>query len=392
MLINLETTGRHSVRFNPNLYNDGKVCLSVLNTWHGRPEEKWNAQTSSFLQVLVSIQSLILVPEPYFNEPGFERSRGTPNGTHSSREYNSNIYQACVRWAMLEQIRNPSPCFKDVSVPFCFLSVYVNDVVKIVDSMLQVIHTHFWLKRNEICSQIENWIEELCKPQYNERNSRTISFNSMVLRRQYRHLREELAKLKVPEGLNDLDAPFNPNVTLPAMNESCNNSNSGTIAVIKSVGEVNTTTNATVAAAGTVCGANIVIKNMQEGGNVFGKEPIDANVYSEKDVQSLKSTSFAPLEINTSQHFINCNIEDDNDNSPLLPSQTPLPSIVNNPIVAIEEATLSNDMEVGDVDEEDVVVTEDDGLDVSDYKSNTVDELMEQLFFEASENAMQYDN
>ena len=51
MLINLETTGRHSVRFNPNLYNDGKVCLSVLNTWHGRPEEKWNAQTSSFLQV-----------------------------------------------------------------------------------------------------------------------------------------------------------------------------------------------------------------------------------------------------------------------------------------------------------------------------------------------------
>jgi ubiquitin-protein ligase len=51
MLINLETTGHHTIRFNPNLYNDGKVCLSVLNTWHGRPEEKWNAQTSSFLQV-----------------------------------------------------------------------------------------------------------------------------------------------------------------------------------------------------------------------------------------------------------------------------------------------------------------------------------------------------
>ena len=49
--MNLETTGNRTVRFNPNLYNDGKVCLSVLNTWHGRPEEKWNAQTSSFLQV-----------------------------------------------------------------------------------------------------------------------------------------------------------------------------------------------------------------------------------------------------------------------------------------------------------------------------------------------------
>jgi len=64
----------------------------------------------------VSIQSLILVPEPYFNEPGYERSRGTPSGTHSSREYNSNIYQATVRWAMLEQLRQPSPCFKEVKV------------------------------------------------------------------------------------------------------------------------------------------------------------------------------------------------------------------------------------------------------------------------------------
>lgn len=26
-LVNLETTGGHSVRFNPNLYNDGKVCV-----------------------------------------------------------------------------------------------------------------------------------------------------------------------------------------------------------------------------------------------------------------------------------------------------------------------------------------------------------------------------
>ena len=69
MLVNLATTGNNTVRFNPNLYADGKVsnivlfldkkatrivlqvCLSILNTWQGRPEEKWNAQTSSFLQV-----------------------------------------------------------------------------------------------------------------------------------------------------------------------------------------------------------------------------------------------------------------------------------------------------------------------------------------------------
>lgn len=67
--------------------------------------------------MLVSVQSLILVSEPYFNEPGYERSRGTPSGTQSSREYDGNIRQASVKWAMLEQMRNASPCFKEVRPP-----------------------------------------------------------------------------------------------------------------------------------------------------------------------------------------------------------------------------------------------------------------------------------
>jgi ubiquitin-protein ligase len=114
-LINLQTTGNQTVRFNPNLYHDGKVCLSILNTWHGRPEERWNGQTSSFLQVLVSIQSLILVQEPYFNEPGYERSRGTPAGTASSIEHDANIRQSTVKCAMLEILKKPPLCFKEVS-------------------------------------------------------------------------------------------------------------------------------------------------------------------------------------------------------------------------------------------------------------------------------------
>uniref|UniRef100_A0A915NRX6 UBC core domain-containing protein n=1 Tax=Meloidogyne floridensis TaxID=298350 RepID=A0A915NRX6_9BILA len=109
MQMNLETTGNRTVRFNPNLYDDGKVCLSILNTWRGRPEERWNADTSSLLQVLVSIQSLILVNEPYFNEPGYERWRNSPAGQQASREYDANIMQMCVRWAMVEQIRMTAP-------------------------------------------------------------------------------------------------------------------------------------------------------------------------------------------------------------------------------------------------------------------------------------------
>ncbi|XP_054832768.1 baculoviral IAP repeat-containing protein 6 isoform X2 [Eublepharis macularius] len=181
-LVNLETTGGHSVRFNPNLYNDGKVCLSILNTWHGRPEEKWNPQTSSFLQVLVSVQSLILVAEPYFNEPGYERSRGTPSGTQSSREYDGNIRQATVKWAMLEQIRNPSPCFKEV------------------------IHKHFYLKRVEIMAQCEEWIADIQQYSSDKRVGRTMSHHAAALKRHTAQLREELQKLPCPEGLDpDVD-------------------------------------------------------------------------------------------------------------------------------------------------------------------------------------------
>lgn len=42
----------------------------------------------AFVQVLVSIQSLILIPDPYFNEPGYERNRNTPQGSQCSNGYN----------------------------------------------------------------------------------------------------------------------------------------------------------------------------------------------------------------------------------------------------------------------------------------------------------------
>ena len=39
-------------RFNPNLYADGKVCLSLLGTWHGGDaSQKWQPGKSSLYQV-----------------------------------------------------------------------------------------------------------------------------------------------------------------------------------------------------------------------------------------------------------------------------------------------------------------------------------------------------
>ena len=69
-------------------FSCGKVCLSLLGTWEGQQGERWNETTSTVLQVLVSIQSLILVPEPYFNEPGYEQEIGTEAGKKHSFEYN----------------------------------------------------------------------------------------------------------------------------------------------------------------------------------------------------------------------------------------------------------------------------------------------------------------
>ena len=159
MNVHLATTGRGKVRFNPNLYNCGKVCLSVLNTWQGRPEEKWNPKTSTLLQVAVSIQSFIFVSDPYFNEPGLEGLIGTAQGNQETRSYNANIRQATVQWALLDQIRNPAPCFKDV------------------------IHAHFWLKRQEIERQCDKWIAEMEQQVTADRSaSRTLSAGLTALK------------------------------------------------------------------------------------------------------------------------------------------------------------------------------------------------------------------
>lgn len=62
-------TNDGSTRFNPNFYRNGKVCLSILNTWKG---DQWSAcqGLSSVLLTLVST----LNETPLCNEPGFGES------------------------------------------------------------------------------------------------------------------------------------------------------------------------------------------------------------------------------------------------------------------------------------------------------------------------------
>ena len=112
--VQLVTTGGGQVRFNPNLYACGKVCLSLLGTWSGAETEKWNPGVSNFHQVLLSIQSLILVSEPYFNEPGYERRMGTAAGAQQSEMYNISVQVNTIRWAMLAMLRSPPVGFEQI--------------------------------------------------------------------------------------------------------------------------------------------------------------------------------------------------------------------------------------------------------------------------------------
>lgn len=113
------------LRVNPNLYVDGKVCLSLLNTWTGRGNEVWDPSSSSILQVLVSLQGLVLNEKPYFNEAGYEKQVGTIEGEKNALPYNENTYLLSLK-SMLYILRRPPMHFEDfVKNHFCKRGQYI---------------------------------------------------------------------------------------------------------------------------------------------------------------------------------------------------------------------------------------------------------------------------
>ncbi|XP_059646153.1 putative ubiquitin-conjugating enzyme E2 38 [Cornus florida] len=97
------------LRLNPNLYANGRVCLSLLNTWVGNKREKWNPAESTVLQVLVSIQGLVLNEKPYYNEPG---SGVFPGGSKKSMAYSENAFVLSCK-TMVYLLRRPPKNFDD---------------------------------------------------------------------------------------------------------------------------------------------------------------------------------------------------------------------------------------------------------------------------------------
>ena len=87
--VSFETADGHT-RFHPNMYTDGKVCLSILGTWTG---PAW----SSILRissVLVTLQSL-LTDNPIVHEPGYERA---PENVATS--YRFAVELSCIQYIL----------------------------------------------------------------------------------------------------------------------------------------------------------------------------------------------------------------------------------------------------------------------------------------------------
>ncbi|XP_065879333.1 probable ubiquitin-conjugating enzyme E2 24 [Euphorbia lathyris] len=99
------------LRVNPNLYESGKICLSLLNTWTGTGSEVWNPDSSNILQILLSLQALVLNEKPYFNEAGYDKQIGRAEGEKNSVSYNENAF--LMTWkSMLYLVRRPPKHFE----------------------------------------------------------------------------------------------------------------------------------------------------------------------------------------------------------------------------------------------------------------------------------------
>ena len=86
------------IRFNPNLYECGKVCLSILGTWSG---PSWT-NIMTLKTILLSIRSL-MSDFPITNEPGFE---DTSRDSQKNIDYNCYLIYHNYRLAIIDVVSN----------------------------------------------------------------------------------------------------------------------------------------------------------------------------------------------------------------------------------------------------------------------------------------------
>ena len=120
---------QNKVRIHPNIYVNGKVCLSILGTWSG---PSWT-HTMDITTVLLTIQSL-LDNNPLANEPGYEKI-ASGNNNLIYENYNKIIRYNTIDSLIIDRINTEFidfDIFKNTMIEyFKKNNLYINDTIEI---------------------------------------------------------------------------------------------------------------------------------------------------------------------------------------------------------------------------------------------------------------------
>jgi len=162
-------TNGNNIRFNPNLYKCGKVCVSLLNTWNG---DQWTScQTIS--TVLLTLCSL-LCQNPLLNEPGVNKKH------IDLTNYNFIIEYSNINIAVCDIVDKKSVCYNNK-----------------FDKLYPFIKDNFIKNYDELVKFTENKINHEFK---NEKNRINTSMYNMSVDINYYNMLEKLKKTKLSLG------------------------------------------------------------------------------------------------------------------------------------------------------------------------------------------------
>jgi ubiquitin-conjugating enzyme E2 Z len=125
------------IRFNPNLYVNGKVCVSILGTWAG---PQWTS-CQTLTTVLMSLQTL-LNDHPLGNEPGFETVTDSRN-----QVYNKIIEYENFNVTVLKFLNGEVPEGFEI-----FLPIMRSEFIKNYPKIMEKVKNKKGLKENLNCT------------------------------------------------------------------------------------------------------------------------------------------------------------------------------------------------------------------------------------------------
>lgn len=102
-------TNNGHTRFHPNLYRNGRVCLSILNTWKG---DKWTS-CNTLSSVLLHVATLF-TEKPFLHEPGITENHGDFKSYTKVIEYQN--YQTAIYDILGNNVNLPDVFYEKFSV------------------------------------------------------------------------------------------------------------------------------------------------------------------------------------------------------------------------------------------------------------------------------------